>query len=262
MRDPWRAVLLAVLMAGGNPTGGTLGSGPQQSPAGRPSSQPACRHDPAAIRPHAGLDASALAARPLKQVRPDLSGVARPFPTGAVLLEVGLGDTGEVKSVCLVRGLRADVDKAAEAAVRQWRFEPARWRSTGAAFPIVIEIALTIPPEPFERQPCRWHADLITRPAFSLPTDAKAPRLVKRLEPDLSKVSRPLPRGLVIISIAIDEFGNVKSPCLERGLRDDVDQAALAAVRLWRYDPAQFHGQIVAVVMTVTVSIPPEAGKQ
>ncbi len=208
------------------------------------------------------MSAQVFASHPLKQVRPDLSGVARPYPTGHVVFDVGLSDTGEVRSVCLVRGLRADVNAAAEAAVRQWRFEPARWRSTGAAFPIVITVGVTIPPEPLDPQPCRWYADLISQPAFSLPTDAKLPRLVKRFEPDLSRASRPLPRGLVILSIAIDEFGNVKSPCLLRGVRDDVDQAAIAAVRLWRYEPGQADGQTLAVVMTVTVQIPPEAGRQ
>jgi outer membrane biosynthesis protein TonB len=45
-------------------------------------------------------------------------------------------------------------------------------------------------------------------------------------------------------------------------VRDDVDQAAIAAVRLWRYEPGQADGQTLAVVMTVTVQIPPEAGRQ
>jgi len=258
VRDHWRTALFVVVMAVSHPTTAATPHALQRTPAVPPPSQPACGHDPAAIRIRAGLNASAYASRPLKQVRPDLSGVVRPYPTGHVVFDVGLSDTGEVRSVCLVRGLRADVNKAAETAVRQWRFEPARWRSTGAAFPIVITVGVTIPPEPLDLQPCRWHADLVTQPAFSWPRDVPQPRLVKRFEPDLSKASRPLPRGIVIISIAIDEFGNVKSPCLERGLRDDVDQAALAAVRRWRYDPGQVDGQTLAVVMTVTVQIPPD----
>ena len=55
---------------------------------------------------------------------PDLTAVTRPYPSGVVILEVGINDKGQVVSVCLLRGVRGDFDKAAQAAALRWRWNP------------------------------------------------------------------------------------------------------------------------------------------
>lgn len=52
---------------------------------------------------------------------------------GTVELGVDIGDDGQVRAVCIARSLRADLDAQAVAAVKTWRFEPAR--REGAAIP-------------------------------------------------------------------------------------------------------------------------------
>ena len=177
-------------------------------------------------------------------------------------MDTGIDADGQVMSVCLVKGLRPDVDQAAIAAVQQWRYEPARWRSTGAAFPMVMRIMLGIYPKPIGQWPRLWHADTITRPNHELPMGAKPPALLMRVEPDVSAVARPVPRGIVILGLGIDETGGVKSPCVLRGVRDDADAATVAAVRHWRYEPVQNGGYTQAIVMTATVAISPEVARQ
>jgi len=68
--------------------------------------------------------------------------------------------------------------------------------------------------------------------------------------PVLAQASRI--EGLVIIEAIIDEHGAVQSARVLRSL-PWLDEAALAAVRQWRYTPALLNGVPVPVIMTVTV---------
>jgi TonB family protein len=60
-------------------------------------------------------------------------------------------------------------------------------------------------------------------------------------------------QGLVVIQAVIDRDGNVVSAEVLRGLPMGLDQAALDAVRQWRYEPATLRGRPVAVTFTLTV---------
>ena len=85
------------------------------------------------------------------------------------------------------------------------------------------------------------------------------PKLITRVEPDLEKVARPYPCGVVILQLGIDERGEVASSCVERGVRDDFDKAAQAATRRWRYTVSYFQGQPVGMVPSVTVAAPDDS---
>lgn len=59
--------------------------------------------------------------------------------------------------------------------------------------------------------------------------------------------------GMVIIEATIDEQGNVQSAKVLRSI-PMLDQAALDAVKGWRFAPTMLNGASVPVIMTVTVS--------
>jgi len=59
--------------------------------------------------------------------------------------------------------------------------------------------------------------------------------------------------GLVIIEATIDEQGNVTDTQLLRSI-PLLDEAALAAVRQWKFSPTLLNGTPVSIVMTVTVN--------
>jgi TonB family protein len=59
--------------------------------------------------------------------------------------------------------------------------------------------------------------------------------------------------GLVIIEATIDEQGNVTDTQLLRSI-PLLDEAALAAVRQWKFSPTLLNGAPVSIVMTVTVN--------
>jgi periplasmic protein TonB len=60
-------------------------------------------------------------------------------------------------------------------------------------------------------------------------------------------------KGVVILEAVIDERGSVKSVSVLRSIQL-LDQAAVDAVRQWRFTPARLNGAPVPVVMTVTVN--------
>ena len=60
-------------------------------------------------------------------------------------------------------------------------------------------------------------------------------------------------QGVVIIEATIDARGVVQETRVLRSI-PLLDDAAVAAVKQWRYDPALLNDQPVAVIMTVTVN--------
>jgi protein TonB len=60
-------------------------------------------------------------------------------------------------------------------------------------------------------------------------------------------------QGMVIIQATIGVDGSVVDATVLRSV-PLLDEAALTAVRQWRYTPTRLNGEAVAVIMTVTVN--------
>lgn len=69
--------------------------------------------------------------------------------------------------------------------------------------------------------------------------------------PALARESRV--EGIVILDVIIDETGNVMSTRVLRSV-GLLDQAAVDAVKQWKFTPARLNGEAIPIVMTVTVS--------
>jgi protein TonB len=88
-------------------------------------------------------------------------------------------------------------------------------------------------------------------------------RLHQGIEPpkkivDVAPLYPPLARashveGIVILEVVIDEHGEVTSTRVLRSMTL-LDQAAVDAVRGWKFSPARLNGEAIPVVMTVTVN--------
>jgi protein TonB len=100
---------------------------------------------------------------------------------------------------------------------------------------------VTPPPPPPALAPVRLHSGI------------QAPRKivdVAPVYPAIAQISRK--EGVVILETVIDEAGRVTSARVLRSVQL-LDDAALEAVRQWRFTPALLNGIPVPVVMTVTV---------
>jgi protein TonB len=98
------------------------------------------------------------------------------------------------------------------------------------------------PPPPPPPTPIRLHSGIVA----PMKTVDAAPRY-----PDIARASRV--EGMVILEVIIDDRGNVTTARVLRSV-PLLDEAALDAVRRWKFTPARLNGESVPVVMTVTVN--------
>jgi len=83
--------------------------------------------------------------------------------------------------------------------------------------------------------------------------DVKAPELLHKVKPGYPEVARRARvTGTVILQAVIGESGDVEGITILRS-RPLLDEAAVAAVRQWKYKPATLNGVPVKVYFTVTV---------
>ena len=59
--------------------------------------------------------------------------------------------------------------------------------------------------------------------------------------------------GIVILDVIIDETGNVTSTRVLKSVAL-LDQAAIDAVKQWKFTPARLNSEAIPIVMTVTVA--------
>lgn len=80
------------------------------------------------------------------------------------------------------------------------------------------------------------------------------PKVVKRVEPEYPKqAENDHIEGMVEVVIVVDDKGIPQRPRIIRPKGHGFDEAAVEAVREWRFDPATRDGKPVAVVMQIDV---------
>jgi TonB family protein len=112
-------------LGNGSGTGAGIGPGTGGGTGGGP------------YRPGSGIEPPRLL-REVKAVYTD--DARRRGLTGDVVLEIVITRDGSVSDVSVTRGLGAGLDERAIAAVRQWRFSPAR--RGGEAVDVIVEVAV------------------------------------------------------------------------------------------------------------------------
>lgn len=97
------------------------------------------------------------------------------------------------------------------------------------------------PPSP-PQQPIHIHSGM------------QPPRRVVDVQPVYPAIAQAVRReGVVILEVVIDPRGNVSSVTVLRSV-PLLDEAAIAAVRQWKFTPTRLNGEAVPIVMTVTVN--------
>lgn len=87
------------------------------------------------------------------------------------------------------------------------------------------------------------------------PVGVPKPVLIHRVNPEYPDIARKSRvQGIVILEAAITKEGTVENVKVLRGVHPLLDQAAVNAVRKWRYKPATVNGKPVRVHSTVTVN--------
>jgi periplasmic protein TonB len=110
------------------------------------------------------------------------------------------------------------------------------------SFGLEIVGAAPPPPEPTPQRPIHLHAGM------------QPPSKIVDVAPQYPPIARAAHvEGVVILEAVIDADGSVTSVKVLRSI-PLLDDAAVKAVRAWRFTPARLNDQAVPVVMTVTVN--------
>ena len=97
------------------------------------------------------------------------------------------------------------------------------------------------PPPPVSREPIRLHAGM------------QAPRKIVNVPPRYPTHAQLAHiEGVVVLDAVIDQTGRVTDVHVTRSIQA-LDQAAIDAVRQWRFTPTLLNGEPVSILLTVTV---------
>lgn len=159
---------------------------------------------------------------------------------GKVILKAVIHKSGEITQLEVLQSLRDDLDNNAMKAVRQWRFAPALKDGN----PVSVFYHITINFRLDGEKGYRKVEGTVNKPTVQ--------HKVPPIYPETAKQDGIA--GVVELHLKIDANGEVVGAEVEKGLRDDLDNAALDAVRQWHFEPATENGHPVAVLYSVTLN--------
>jgi TonB family protein len=205
--------------------------------------------------------------------------LARNQATGATVSATDLQKLGEMLAsadsavkhqfndgVALSRDLET-LTKAASDALQEWRFVPPQAAPAIARVTVVGDVTNSRftfgPVQPISGFPAPPTSTYASAP----PPSSRAPKDALRVGGDIrapQKIVNVPPvyppeaidakvQGVVVIEATIDAEGNVAEAWVLRSI-PLLDEAALQAVKQWRYSPTLVNGVAVPLVMTVTVN--------
>ena len=85
--------------------------------------------------------------------------------------------------------------------------------------------------------------------------DVKAPEKVSAPNPQYTEIARKARiQGVVIVQAIIDKEGNVTNVKVLKGLPMGLEEAAVEAIKSWKFKPATLNGKPVTVYYNLTVN--------
>jgi TonB family protein len=160
--------------------------------------------------------------------------------SGIVILETLIDHNGVVKEVTVRKPLPFGLSQAAVDAVKQWSFKPGT--KNGEAVDVIFNL------------PINFKLDSDDAP-LRVGGDVRAPVVVQKVEPSYTEEARKAQiNGIVIIEAIIGRDGVVKDAHVIKPLPFGLDQAAVDAVKQWKFKPGTLDGKAVDVIFNLTVN--------
>ena len=190
---------------------------------------------------------------------------------GVVILEAKADESGRVIDIMVLKSV-PELDQAALDAVRQWVYEPLviEGKAKKVVFTVTVKFALDkdkakgvgggveggveggvaggVWKEEMERKLKEFD-----KGAVPCKDDIQPPKLINVVDPVYPEEARKQGiEGIVILSAKTDEDGKVIDAMVLRSV-PGLDEAAIAAVKQWVYEPLILEGKAVKALFTVTV---------
>ena len=91
-------------------------------------------------------------------------------------------------------------------------------------------------------------------PVYELGPGITPPRVTKQVNPKYSESSRGVRvTGLITIEVIVSSEGTPKNPRVIKGIEEEVDHAAVEALKQWRFAPARKDNKPVAVRVVIEI---------
>ena len=160
---------------------------------------------------------------------------------GVVIVQARTDAQGRVKDAMVLRSVPL-LDQAAIEAVRQWVYEPLLidGQAREAVFTVTVRFDLS--------------AEKTVRvPQGGATGEIIAPTLLKKVDPVYPEMARMAGiQGVVLLEATTDEEGDVVKVRVLKSI-PELDQAAIDALKQWKYEPFIVEGKPTGVVFTVTI---------
>lgn len=166
---------------------------------------------------------------------------------GVVIVEARTDKEGNVEAVQVLRGIDPHLNKAAMAAVLQWKYEPMyiKGKPNGVVFTVTVRFKL--------KDKDKEIGDF-AKGAIELGEDEK-PRLVKEVKPVYPEELRKAGiQGVVTLRIRTDEQGRVAKVQVLTSESSLLNKSAIDAVRQWEYEVFHSKGKPQPVTFTVKIT--------
>jgi len=205
--------------------GGGVGATAPARPASPPSA-PSRPGEP--VRTGPGVTSPQL----LSKIEPAYSEEARKARLqGRVQLQAVIKTNGAPVDFTVKAPLGLGLDEEAVKAVKQWRFSPGA--KDGVPVPVFITVEVNF--RLLENGNLPWR---LTRAAFDEPNGAMRPVLIKSEFPHKA----PKDHATVALTFDINEHGEPKNLNVDKSVDSEPEQEIIAAVKKWRFKPAQKDG--------------------
>jgi TonB family protein len=164
---------------------------------------------------------------------------------GVVTIEGAFDVNGCMKVLRTVKGLGYGLDENALAAIRSWRFSPAKRDGMPVEAIAQVDILFNLADAP----PAEY--DDVGRVAAGI----SPPVVVRRVEPRYTDDARDARlAGTVILQAIIETDGTAKILKIVKPLPLGLTESAVEAIRQWRFTPAMQNGKAIPVSLNIEVA--------
>jgi TonB family protein len=170
---------------------------------------------------------------------------------GVVIVQALIDVDGRPTHLEVIRGLGYGLDENALLAVRDWRFVPAM-RNGGP-----VEAGTQIEVE-FSLRTAELNEEIANDMATRIGPGVTPPQVVHRVEPQAGRSEPRTPAGTVVLDAVILEAGTAKIVRVIQSQGWQLDEAAINALKQWRFSPAMKDGEPVKVRMNIAVNFAPD----
>jgi TonB family protein len=163
--------------------------------------------------------------------------------SGMVIVGTVIDHTGAVRDIKVLKGLPHGLSEAAVDAVKQWVFKPGTMNGEAVDVLFNLTINFKLDKKDSDDAPLRVGGDV------------RAPVLLEKVEPVYTAEARKAGiSGIVIVEAVIGRDGVVKNVSVLKPLPFGLDQAAVDAVKQWKFKPGTLEGKPVDIIFNLTVN--------